>query len=318
MNVTIAICTWNRAELLRRTLDQLCRLRIPEGRSWEVLVLNNNCTDATNDVAASFSSRLPVRIIFEPKPGQAHARNLAVRHARGEFILWTDDDVLVDEGWATAILDAFQTYGGDLVFGRAEPDWPGPAPSWFSRRLEGMFALLDYGPEPFVVSKLDQPFYGLNFAARRDVHLKLGDFRLYGEGLGDDVDMFERAMAAGMRIVYTPAAVVRHIIPPARAKRRFHRGKIWAGTATFYRLLTEKPPRVPWLAGLPRFFYAKAVEDLTAYSQALWQRNGAEAFYRELQLIRFAGLLYRASRRRFRSVPPRGSFRAEASCSRPS
>ena len=50
MDVTVAICTWNRSALLRETLDQFTRLRIPPGVSWELLIINNNSTDATDEV----------------------------------------------------------------------------------------------------------------------------------------------------------------------------------------------------------------------------------------------------------------------------
>src|SRR5215467_3645713 len=50
MDVTVAICTWNRAELLRQTLEQFTNITSPSGQTWELLVANNNCTDATDDV----------------------------------------------------------------------------------------------------------------------------------------------------------------------------------------------------------------------------------------------------------------------------
>lgn len=312
VRVTLALCTWNRCALLQRTLEQLTALVIPPGVEWQLLVINNACSDATDDVAASFLHRLPLRLLSEPRPGQAHARNLAVREATGEYLLWTDDDVLVDEHWLAAILDAFRQYDADFVFGRAEPHWPGPVPDWFSPRHNGLFALLDYGGEPFVVKHRDQPFYGLNFASRREAQLRLGDFRVdYGikgrnrGGVGEDADMFERALAARLRVVYAPAAIVRHIIPPKRATRQFQRWKTAVGTEDFYLFLKEKPPAVPWLVGLPRYFYAKVIEDIGAYVKSIWASDKGEAFYRELQVIRFAGLVYQACRYQIQAMRSR-------------
>ena len=88
-------------------------------------------------------------------------------------------------------------------------------------RFRGSFAVLDYGAQPFVVGDLNHPFYGLNFAGTRAAHIKLNGFRTeFGfsgneGGVGEDVDMFERAMRAGMRVVYTPDARVGHMIPRA-------------------------------------------------------------------------------------------------------
>ena len=47
MRITVAICTWNRCELLRQTLEQMTKLVIPPRVVWELLVVNNNCTDDT-------------------------------------------------------------------------------------------------------------------------------------------------------------------------------------------------------------------------------------------------------------------------------
>src|SRR6266536_6078206 len=92
MLITVAICTWNRCELLQTALEQLTRLLVPVDIEWELLVVNNNSTDATSSAIAPFASRLPVRELFEPKPGKSHALNLAIGEAAGDYILWTDDD----------------------------------------------------------------------------------------------------------------------------------------------------------------------------------------------------------------------------------
>src|SRR5688500_7453586 len=106
LTVTVAICTWNRAPLLRLTLERLTALRIPNGITWELLVVNNCCTDETDQVVQEYSDRLPVRILHEPTPGQSYARNLVLRQSQGELILWTDDDVLVDERWLETLVDS--------------------------------------------------------------------------------------------------------------------------------------------------------------------------------------------------------------------
>ena len=59
----------------------------PVGADWELLVVNNNCTDATDAVVASFVDRLPVRRLFEATPGLSTARNLAVREAKCVFTI---------------------------------------------------------------------------------------------------------------------------------------------------------------------------------------------------------------------------------------
>jgi glycosyltransferase involved in cell wall biosynthesis len=97
--VTVAICSWNRAALLRETLKQMTHLERDDSFDWELLVVDNNSTDQTPDVLAEFAGQLPLRVLREPKPRKSNAANLVVKEARGEYILWTDDDVLVEPDW---------------------------------------------------------------------------------------------------------------------------------------------------------------------------------------------------------------------------
>lgn len=89
MRITVAVCTWNRARLRDQTLAAMRQLQVPAGVEWELLVVNNNCTDATDDVIERHSTHLPIRRLFEVKQGHSHARNRAVAEATGELIVWT-------------------------------------------------------------------------------------------------------------------------------------------------------------------------------------------------------------------------------------
>jgi len=295
---------------LRSTLEQFTKLRVPSGRGWELLVINNNCTDDTDQVCDEFRSRLPIRILHEARAGQSYARNLAIREAKGSYILWTDDDVLVDPDWLASILDAFSRFQADWVFGRSEPKWPTEAPVWYSDRFKGHFAVLDYGPEPFVVQDVSRPFYGLNFAGTHDAHVRLNGFRtefgLRGEGggVGEDVDLFQRARSNGMRIVYTPDALVGHVIPEARATKRHYRNRYWVSNEVVYRFLPEIYPNVAMLLGLPRFLFRKAAGDAVRYARAVVTRDRSDAFYYELQLVCFSRFAFEAARHGFRAPRP--------------
>ena len=94
--VTVGICTRNRGPLLRTSLEQLARTAVPDDVTWEVIVVDNGSTDGTARVLEAMASQLPLRALRYDTPGKSHALNHAIQHARGDYILWTDDDVLVD------------------------------------------------------------------------------------------------------------------------------------------------------------------------------------------------------------------------------
>src|ERR1035437_6631543 len=103
-SVTIVICTWNRCELLQQTLGRMTEMVLPPHLNWEILVVDNNCTDNTSSVLATFADRLPLRVVHELQPGLTHARNRALRESSADLLLWTDDDVLVDHSWLEAFV----------------------------------------------------------------------------------------------------------------------------------------------------------------------------------------------------------------------
>jgi len=109
MRITVAICTFNRAKLLARTLSCVEGVAVPDGIELQLVVVDNNSTDETDSVLSSFESRLPLLRLFEPKQGHTNARNTAIEHARGELILWTDDDVLVGREWIAEYARAAQS-----------------------------------------------------------------------------------------------------------------------------------------------------------------------------------------------------------------
>jgi len=307
--VTVAICTFNRAAVLAQTLDSVSRLKVPAGFTWEVLVVDNASTDDTPAVLRSMRTRLPLRAVREPQQGQSYARNLVLREARGDLILWTDDDVVLPEDWLLVIVHTFQETDADFVYGRAEAEWPGKqAPAWYSRRVDGLFALLDYGAKPFRATTTATPFFGLNFAGRRSAHRLLGDFRVdygvrgteTGGGLGEDIEMYERALARGMNVQYQPSALVRHVIPPPRATKPFHWKKALLKKQRFYANLIAFESNVPWLAGLPRYYYRYAISDFSGLLRNIVSGNRAERFYYELQVLQFLGLVWTAAQWKLR------------------
>ena len=157
MLISVAICTWNRAGLLTSTLEHMAStLRVPTGVQWELLIVNNACSDDTDDVIASFSGRLPVRRLFEPRQGLSHARNRIVAEAAGEYVVWTDDDVLVDAAWLEAYCDAFRRWPEcDAFGGPIEPWFPLGCPEWLAEAwplVRIAYAVLDPGPAAAAVS----------------------------------------------------------------------------------------------------------------------------------------------------------------------
>ena len=231
MRVSVGICTWNRARLLEQTLSGMERLRIPPGVDWEVLVVNNRCSDDTDDVIARHAGRLPLRWLFEPRPGKSHALNAAVAALRSDLTLWIDDDALPEPQWLEEYVRAFQEspaaafYGGPI-----DPWFEIEPPAWLLRAfpLIGFtYATLDLGKAPCPLSKGALPF-GANYAIRTSVQKaytydpKLG--RIHSWMLaGEETELFERLLADGHEGAWVPGARVRHWVPRERMTEKYLR-----------------------------------------------------------------------------------------------
>ncbi len=225
MIYTVAIATYNRANSLYDTLTSLTSLQIPAVLAWELLLIDNNCTDRTKEVCDRFASELPMRYLSEPSQGLSHARNRALAEARGEVVVFTDDDVILSPGWLAAYAQAVDDFPDAAYFGgKIVPTWPAGKPRWVRDvnmpLLAGLFGSYDLGPERRLYSDTDMHPYGANFALRRSLFERLGDFRtdlgMRGNvpGRGEEAEYFKRAKERGFTGAYVPEAMCQHRVDP--------------------------------------------------------------------------------------------------------
>jgi len=272
MQITVAICTWNRCALLRQALEQMTKLSIPPDVQWELLVVDNNSTDATPDVANSFESRLPIRRIFEPKAGKSYALNRAISEASGDYILWTDDDALVDKLWLSAYYTAFKRWPDAAIFGGpVEPAFDGVPPPWLLQALSKVthaYAGLDLGIEPFSLTQ-DAALFGVNMAVRKaeqERHLydtKLGP-RPNSSLRGEDIALVRALLEDGVEGRWVPAARVRHVISKERQTVRYLRA-FYYGVGQSYAMQTDDDQSWVKLFGKPRWLWRRALEAELGY-----------------------------------------------------
>jgi len=105
MNIayTVALCTHNHADRLVRTLADLAQLKTPQA-PWEFLVIDNGCRDGTVELLNrhTWPDGWQVRVVREEKLGLSNARNRAIAEARGEYVIFMDDDETADPDWLCA------------------------------------------------------------------------------------------------------------------------------------------------------------------------------------------------------------------------
>jgi len=210
---TVAICTRDRPQDVRRCLEALMHLQ-DDGQ--ELLVVDNcPSTEATRHIVETYPR---VRYVREDRPGLDVARNRALHEASHDVVAFTDDDAAPDRGWLRALLRNFDDQCVLCVTGLTMPlELETDAQEWherystfnrgFQRRVfDGTWH------NPMAAGHIGA---GVNMAVRRSVQDLLGPF---DEALdagtrtrsGGDSEMFSRILSAGYRIVYEPHALSWH------------------------------------------------------------------------------------------------------------
>jgi glycosyltransferase involved in cell wall biosynthesis len=299
-DISVVLCTFNRAALLRQALEALVRQR-DEAPLYEVLVVDNNSGDETPEVVASFASTGLVHYLLEPEQGLSAARNHGIRVARAPLVAFTDDDVCVDPAWLRTICATSARHPQvDFFGGKVLPVWEQAPPHWLGAAGTAPLALVDYGDRARLVDRTDALcLVGANLVIRRRAFERVGLFsrrlQRVGDGIGstEDHELELRLIAAEHRGLYEPSLVVRAKVPRHRLRRRYHRA--WhAGHGRYYALMRdpafERSSRT--IFDVPGHVYRAALCELGAWLRELLRLRTAAAFAHELRLrflLGFAG-----------------------------
>ena len=227
LKVTVAIPTYNRADLLRQTLAGITQQTFPPTQ-FEVLVIDNNSTDHTRAVVAEFAGAKPAPIyVRETRQGLDYARNRAIAMSGAEIVLFGDDDILVEKDWvaqmaAPLLGDGMREIGA--VGGEVIPVFPDGCPDW----LRDSHRPLAFRPDAGPIKAPACPM-GANFAFPRWVFQELGSFRTELDRTGKnyfsggDSEMIRRVRLAELAVWFVPAAAVKHQMPASRTTFRYAR-----------------------------------------------------------------------------------------------
>ncbi|MET0622030.1 MAG: glycosyltransferase [Pyrinomonadaceae bacterium] len=228
VSIDLVICTYNNAALLDATLDAVSRQRVPEGVDWQVLVVDNNCTDGTREVLERHGSagRARLRAVIEPSQGLTPARLRGVKETRGEWVAFVDDDCLLEEDWVEQAARFAAEHAECGAFGgQVIPRWEvTPPPYVLSRRYA--YACKYHGETPhrrpwlagagLVVRR--EALAGCGWLERQYLADRTGDLSVSG----GDMEITLR-VGAKYELWYNPACRLRHVIPARRMSREYVR-----------------------------------------------------------------------------------------------
>jgi len=296
MNISVLLGTYNRAGSLRLTLETFLKLMFQD-LTWELLVIDNNSSDTTRQVVENFAAlaAFPVRYIFEKRQGRSAALNAGIAEAKGEIIVFTDDDVLLHPAWLSNLKRTFEQFNCAAVAGRVVPVWSHPKPDWLE--MDGQFAVVHFelGDE---FKEIRKPPLGANSAFRKDVFQKYGVFRLdLGVSGGhtitcDDTEFGERLIRGGEKIVYCPTAIIYHPVDPKRTTKGYFLSWYYYNGVSLTRMAGVPKEGILWF-GAPRWLYR---EMLTNFGKWMLTFEGTSRFRHKLRTYQSLGKIVESRR----------------------
>ena len=274
VELSVIVSTRNRAKQLATVIQCLGSQKDIENLNWEIVIVDNNSSDNTKEVAYAFceGTNLKVNYICEPKTGLSNARNSGILTSKGSFLLFIDDDVLIPKEFICNALFGVKEFPEFHIFGfRLLPDWQdiSKPPFWFTIKkplnlIQSFLPIHDLGGETlqYPNRKAKNPI-GACFLVKKEVFEKLGPFRedlgAGQSGVCEDTEFFWYSMINQFKILYWPFASLYHPVDPERLtisylhKWYFNLGKslyLIKNTGRIYKLLKEQGAQNSEFSGL--------------------------------------------------------------------
>jgi glucosyl-dolichyl phosphate glucuronosyltransferase len=241
MIFSVVICTFNRVLLLKNAVESIINQTISK-KLYEIIIVDNNSKDGTLDFLKEIESNIlepKIIIVTELKQGLAFARNTGVRHSRGTYVAFMDDDACADCKWLETALDLFKNVepmpvvlGGPIL-----PFYDSIKPSWFKDSYESR----KWGDKSRFLNPLES-FSGSNMIFKNEIIDKYGGFDekvgMKGDNLslGEETALFVNIWSNygdSLQMFYSPDLVVYHIVEEYKLtviyqiKRAFASGQSW-------------------------------------------------------------------------------------------
>ena len=302
MDISIIICSYNRAHNLPECFEHLLKLEGMDAVQWEIILVDNNSTDDTQSVSVRYdeTSSLNIRYIFEGQQGLSFARNKGIETATGKYVVFIDDDIRVTPQWLRTIYDTFEKFECDAVGGRIHIESPQSLPAWISPDMYGFLGHQDFGNEAHQMDGHTEFPFGGNMAVNRNVFSDIGTFNTQlgrrGEGSksdelfkGEETNFFHRLADSGGLFRYHPDILVLHKILPYQLEKRFfltlHKN------AGILKAQQDKRPHKRSFLSIPLFVFPQLLRAITHYARKVVTDGKNGAFRKRMNIAYFIGMI---------------------------
>jgi glycosyltransferase involved in cell wall biosynthesis len=237
MKISSVICTYNREDFLAKAISSLVNQTLAKDE-YEIIVVDNASKDNTKKIVEEdYKKEKNVKYIYEAKLGLSQARNTGIKHSKGTYIAFLDDDAIADPHWLETIVRCFENSDKKLgcVGGKVEPIWDIKPQDWLPELFYSYLSVLDWSDKPLILSS-EQWLVGANIAFPKAELEMVGCFNTKlgrkGKKLlsGEEVEVRYNLEQMGYQALYHPDVKVQHFIPRNRMKKEwFYKRLFWQG-----------------------------------------------------------------------------------------
>jgi glycosyltransferase involved in cell wall biosynthesis len=221
MQLSIVICSYNRASYIGDALDSLYK-QTSGLSAFEAIIVDNNSTDNTAEVFSQWRSAHTngsFTYITETNQGASFARNTGAAVSKGQWLCFMDDDAVATPNYVENILKHIETKPDAVGFGgRIIPKYIPAEPNWMSYYVSSLVGNFDYAPFACAFEHGKYPLES-NMIVRKDIYDTIGGFNTALPGVvgtlrigGEGKELFYKILALGHIIYYDPSICVHHVV----------------------------------------------------------------------------------------------------------
>ncbi len=253
MIVSVVVCTYNRAELLGRTLQDLYQQDFDHS-DYEIIVVDNNSSDHTKSKVEELSrSYVNLRYCLETQQGLCYARNRGWQEAQGAYVAYVDDDCQIPSEWLSVAEDIITQQAPSAFGGPFLPFYASPKPRWYHDSYASPYASATYRKEARLLAS-DEYLDGMNMVFRKSLLQNIGGFRTDISmmtrkklGYGDETELFIRMRQEMPQasIYYDPRLFLYHLVRPCKMTLSWKVRSSFAMGRDCYKIFTWEQAATP-------------------------------------------------------------------------
>jgi glycosyltransferase involved in cell wall biosynthesis len=220
-HMSVCICTYKRPILLELLLNKLQKQITEKLFTYSIIVVDNDHAQSAKDIVISVKEKSLIDIDYynEPRQNIALARNRAVQNAKGDLIVFIDDDELPVNEWLFNLYKTYYEYKADGVLGPVKPKFAMQPPQWI---IKGKLCERKSFKTGSIIKKYTDMRTG-NVLLPKTIFNYEGELFNpdFGRTGGEDIEFFKRMIRRGHVFVWCDDAPVYETVPPERFKRSY-------------------------------------------------------------------------------------------------